>query len=368
MRVCLFTPVFIPTMGGVGIVVHQLASFLREEGHEVTVIVHKRRGESPPTDLPYRVFRYRRPFSQRVGVEQMLVYLTWEKLFKGFDILHCHSVYPHGYIGAIFKKLFNTPLVITSHGDIVKGSRAREDARLAKRVRKAMEGADAVTALSHYMKGESIDSGAREQKIDLIPNGVDLREFQSEEKFVSKTPYIFSMGILRRVKGFDVLIDAFERVKTRHPDISLLIGGEGKERGGLEKLVCDLNLKERVHFLGAVSGMEKIRLLKGCEFYVCAAIAEEPFSNSTLEAFAAGKAVVASHVGGVPDLVEDGRTGRLVPPGNPDVLAEKMIELLHHPALVRTLSSQALIKSKAFDVRLIMRNYLNIYGRLLNPL
>ena len=368
MKVCLFTPVFLPTMGGVGVVVHQLASFLREEGHDVTVIVHKRRGESPPLDLPYRVFRYRRPFSQRFGVEQMMVYLTWEKLLRGFDILHCHSAYPHGYIGAMFKRLFKTPLVITSHGDIVRGARARDDARLAKRVRKAMEAADAVTALSHYMKEESIDSGAREQTIDLIPNGVDLREFQSEEKFVFKTPYIFSMGILRKVKGFDVLVEAFKRMKTKHPDISLLIGGEGKEKRRLEKLVGDLDLKERVHFLGAVSGMEKIRLLKGCEFYVCAAIAEEPFSNSTLEAFAAGKAVVASHVGGVPDLVEDGRTGRLVPPGNPDVLAEKMIELLHNPALVRTLSGQALIKSKAFDVRLIMSHYLGIYRRLLNPL
>jgi glycosyltransferase involved in cell wall biosynthesis len=259
-------------------------------------------------------------------------------------------------------------LVITSHGDIVKGARARDDARLAKRARTAMERADAVTAISHYMKEESIYLGAREQTIDLIPNAVDLREFQSEEKFVFKTPYIFSMGILRRVKGFDVLIKAFERVKARHPNISLLIGGEGKERGGLEKLVCDLNLKEGVHFLGAVSGMEKIRLLKGCELYVCAAIAEEPFSNSTLEAFAAGKAVVASRVGGVPDLVEEGRTGRLVPPGTPDVLAEKIIELLHNPALVQTLSNQALIKSRAFDVRLVMSNYMNIYRRLLNPL
>jgi glycosyltransferase involved in cell wall biosynthesis len=368
MRVCLFTPVFLPTLGGIGIVVHQLASFLSEEGHDVTVIVHKRRGENPPRDLPYRVFRFRRPFSQRFGVEHMIVYLTWEKLVRGFDILHCHSAYPHGYIGSIFKKLFKTPLVITSHGDIMKGSRARDDARLAKRVRTAMESANAVTALSHCMKEESIHLGAREQVIDLIPNAVDLREFQSEEKFVFKTPYIFSMGILRKVKGFDVLLEAFERVKTRHPDISLLIGGEGKERGRLEKLVSDLNLKERVHFLGAVSGKQKISLLKGCEFYVCAAIAEEPFSNSTLEAFAAGKAVVASHVGGVPDLVEEGRTGRLVPPANPAVLAEKMIELLHHPALVQALSNQALVKSKVFDVKLVMRNYLNVYRRLLNPL
>ncbi|MFB3883679.1 MAG: glycosyltransferase family 4 protein [Thermodesulfobacteriota bacterium] len=368
MKVCLFTPVFIPTMGGVGIVVHQLASFLTEQGHEVTVLVHKRRGESEVPDLPYRVFRYPRPFSNKWGIEHLVFYLVWNRFLTGFDILHCHAAYPHGYVGAIFKKIFDIPLVITSHGDIAKGTPVREDARLTKRIKKAMEGANAITALTRYMKEESIESGAFEEKIHMVPNGVDLGAFRSEEKFVYKTPYIFSMGILRRIKGFDILIKAFDKVKEVHPEISLLIGGEGKEGENLKKLVHDLKLEDRIRFLGILSGREKIKLLRGCEFYVCSAIGEEPFSNSILEAFAAGRAVLASHVGGVPDLVEDGINGILVPPGSPDSLAGKMIEMLRRPPLLQKMSACAMRRSRDFDLPVIMNRYLLLYEGLLRPL
>lgn len=366
MRVCLFTPVFLPTLGGVGIVVHQLASFLTQEGHQVTVMVHKRRGEDSGIVLPYRVVRCRRPFSKRFGFRQVIFYLMWEKVSRGLDILHCHAAYPQGYIGATFKRIFKTPLIITSHGDLIKGERIREDAKLAERAKKAMSVSDAVTAISHYMKEESMEAGAPEEKIHTIPNGVDLEEFESEEKFIFKTPYIFSMGILRKVKGFDILIRAFRQVKKVHPEISLMIGGGGKEKESLKKLADALRLGDSIHFLDVVLGKEKIKLLKGCEFYVCSALREEPFSNSTLEAFASGKTVVASDIGGIPDLVRDGINGLLVPPGDSDLLAKRMIELLDKPALVLKMSTHARETSKQFDLKMTMSQYLHLYEKLLN--
>jgi glycosyltransferase involved in cell wall biosynthesis len=366
MRVCLFTPIFLPTLGGVGIVVHQLATFLTRRGHRVTVLTHRRKEKSNQLDLPYRVFRYSRPFSKRFGVEQMVFHLLWEKMTRGFNILHCHSAYPQGYVGALFKKIYNVPLVITSHGDLIKGERTREEERFARRAKEALELADAVTAVSYYMKGESMEAGASEDKIHLIPNGVDLTEFRSEEKFIFKTPYIFSMGILRKVKGFDILIRAFEEVKKFRPEVSLLIGGEGKEEGPLKKLVQEFKLGDRVYFLGPVFGREKVKLLKGCEFYVCSAIREEPFSNSILEAFASGKTAVASEVGGVPDLVKDGVNGLLVPPGNPDLLAKRMVELLDKPSLTQKLSADAQAISKQFDLEITMGRYLHLYEKLFN--
>src|SRR5512139_4176911 len=130
MKVCLFTPIFLPTLGGVGVVIHQLASFLADGGHQVTVLAPKRRGENDRTDVSYRIFRYQRPSSKRFGVHQLLFYLIWEKMARGFDILHCHSAYPQGYVGASFKKIFKTPLVITSHGDLIMGERVREEVLL----------------------------------------------------------------------------------------------------------------------------------------------------------------------------------------------------------------------------------------------
>jgi glycosyltransferase involved in cell wall biosynthesis len=296
----------------------------------------------------------------------MILYLIREKMMKGFDILHCHAAYPHGYIGASFKKIFKIPLIITSHGDIIKDGGIRKNARLVRRTKKAMESADAVTAVSRYMKEKSIDAGACEERIYYIPNGVDLRDFQSEEKFVFNEPYLFSMGILRRVKGFDVLIRAFKGVKRVHPEVSLFIAGAGKEEDGLKKMTSDFNLEDSIHFLGFLSGQEKIKLLKGCELYICSAIKEEPFSNSTLEAFAAGKTVVASNLGGIPDLVNDGLNGLLVSPGDPDLLSRKIIELLDQPALIKKFSANARNKSEEFDLSITMNRYLRLYEKLLN--
>jgi glycosyltransferase involved in cell wall biosynthesis len=107
-------------------------------------------------------------------------------------------------------------------------------------------------------------------------------------------------------------------------------------------------------------------LLKGCEFYVCSAIREEPFSNSTLEAFASGKTVVASNVGGVPDLVKDQVTGVLVPPGEPELLAKKIIDLLDKPALISDMSRNALDASKEFSLEVTMNKYARLYDKLLN--
>ncbi len=362
----MFTPVFLPTLGGVGVVVHQLATFLADGGHQVTVLAPRRRGESDPTGVSYRILRYRRPFSKRFGVHQLLFYLIWEKAVRGFDILHCHSAYPQGYVGASFKKLFKTPLVITSHGDLVKGERVREVGLLAGRTRRALKRADAVTAVSHYMEGESIDAGAPAGIVSCIPNAVDLKVFGTGEKFVFGKPYLYSMGIIRKVKGFDILIRAFKEVKRVHPELSLFIAGEGKEKDGLKKLVRDLKLEECIHFFGPVTDEEKAKLLKGCEFYVCAALREEPFSNSTLEAFASGKTVVASNVGGIPDLVKEQVTGLLVPPGDPDLLAKKVIDLLDHPALISEMSRNAHERSKEFSLEITMNKYVRLYEDLLN--
>jgi len=362
----LFTPVFLPTLGGVGIVVHQLASFLADGGHQVTVLAPRRRGESNPTGVSYRILRYRRPFSKRFGIHQLLIYLMWEKTVRGFDILHCHSAYPQGYVGASFKKIFKTPLVITSHGDLVEGERVREERLLSGRTRRALKLADAVTAVSHYMQGQSIDAGAPAGIVSCIPNAVDLKLFGPGEKFVLGKPYLYSMGIIRKVKGFDVLIRAFKEVRRVHPGVDLVIAGEGKEKERLKKLARDLNLGECIHFLGPVTDEEKAKLLKGCDFYVCAALREEPFSNSTLEAFASGKTVVASNVGGIPDLVKDRVTGLLVPPGDPDLLAKKIIGLLDNPALISDMARNAHGTSREFGLEITMNKYALLYEDLLN--
>jgi glycosyltransferase involved in cell wall biosynthesis len=130
-------------------------------------------------------------------------------------------------------------------------------------------------------------------------------------------------------------------------------------------LTRDLALRDRVVFLGLLTGREKVRLLKGCEFYVCSAIAEEPFSNSTLEAFAAGKTVIASCIGGIPDVVKDGVNGLLVNPGDAGLLAEKIVALINDRELIRRLSLNSHVTARAYDTAVVMEKYLRLYEQII---
>src|SRR3990172_8314161 len=102
MRICHFTSTFLPRVGGVEMVVSNLARCQHEMGHEVVVLTPRIRGIDNSVTVPYRVVQYQRPSSKRYLTRQVLVRLLWEHAKRPFDVLHCHSAYPHGYVGSTF--------------------------------------------------------------------------------------------------------------------------------------------------------------------------------------------------------------------------------------------------------------------------
>ena len=133
---------------------------------------------------------------------------------------------------------------------------------------------------------------------------------------------------LRAEKRIDVLIAAAPRILERHPDAEFLIAGDGKHRQPLVEQARALGVLDRVRFLGhrddvaAVHAMSDVFVLPS---------RSEAFPNAVMEAMASGLPVVASDVGGIPELVRDGRTGRLVPPGDSGALAAAMLDLFDNP-------------------------------------
>jgi len=346
-------------------VIHHLASSLTKIGHQVSVLAPRVRGKNDYVAGNYKVYRYPRPFSKRFGVRQLLIPLLWRKFKDNFEILHCHSAYPQGYVSASFKKLTHIPLIITPHGgDILKNERIRQNPKLDKRIRRSLREADLVTAISQALEEEIMEAGVPKEKIRLVPNGIDLKEFQIDGVFRWRRPYIMAMGRLREKKGFDVLIRAFPKVKENFPGIDLLIAGQGRDREFLASLIRELRLEDSVHLIGTVQGEDKVRKLRGCLFFVCPS-RREPFGIVNIEALACGKPVIGTHVGGIPDVIKEGENGFLVLPEDPQALAQAMIRLLCSPKLMETMGEKAKEMAEAYDWMDIARKYERVYEEVL---
>lgn len=149
------------------------------------------------------------------------------------------------------------------------------------------------------------------------------------------------VGRLSREKGVDVLLRSMPQVVREHPDARLVIAGGGPERGRLEALAGELDVSEIVRFAGALGTEDLEQIYCDASLLILPTLWMENCPVSVLEAFAHGRAVVATRIGGVPELVDDGRTGALFERGDEIELGERLVGLLADPGLVRTMGSTA---------------------------
>jgi len=163
-------------------------------------------------------------------------------------------------------------------------------------------------------------------RLTTIPNGVDLDHFRPVRRGgEAARPVIGCTARLHAKNDHATLLRAFALVNARWPDVRLLLVGRGPEEARLRGLTHTLGISSRVHFLGEQADVAPS--LQQLDLYVQSSVAEG-IPNSVLEAMAVGLPVVATSVGGTPEIVVDGETGLLVPPGNPPALAEAMLTLL----------------------------------------
>ncbi|MEK6682761.1 MAG: glycosyltransferase family 4 protein [Nitrospirota bacterium] len=365
MKICFYTATFLPIIGGAEIFLHNFATSLSNIGHEITVLAPNVRGKNNKIDANYNIRRYQRPSSKRFAVRQVLLYLFWEKIINNFDILHCHGAYPPGYVGATFKTIFKTPLVIRPHGsDILPDEGIRRHPRLDRRVKKALFSADAIVAQSNYLKEEIEKAGVPDDKIRLIPNGVMISEFDAYKPSRNKEQYILAMGSMTKKKGFDILISAFSHINKKFPEVRLNIAGVGPELENYKRFVNEKGLNGPVNFLGNVTGEKKIALFKECLFFVNSS-RREPFANVNLEALAAGKPIIATSVGGNIEVVRDGYNGLLVPAEDPVELGKAMVSLVKDKELIKRMSIRSKEIAKRYDWDLIVKRYISLYEDLL---
>ena len=187
------------------------------------------------------------------------------------------------------------------------------------------------------------------QKIRVIHNGIPFARFdcppdltlRAELSQGTTRPIVLTVARLDRQKGHTYLFEAIRQVR----EATFVLAGSGPEKDALVAQACELGIQDHVKFLGDRKDIPQ--LLASCDLFVLPSI-YEGLPLSILEAMAAGKAVVATAVGGIPEIVKDGETGVLVPSGDPVALARAIQSLLSNPIQVRKIGAagRALVKQE----------------------
>ncbi|MSR87247.1 glycosyltransferase family 4 protein [Candidatus Peribacteria bacterium] len=219
-----------------------------------------------------------------------------------------------------------------------------------------------ITAISTVLADQAATLGRSD--VTVIPNGVDFALIRKICDATPKTPgRIMFIGRLEQMKGVDVLLKAYQQLTiqpSNHPTISLHIIGRGSQRQSLEALAQDLGIADTVVFCGYRTGEELHREYAEAEIF-CGLSRSEAMGNVFLEAQAAGCAVVATNVGGIPEIVKDGVTGLLVGPDDAAKAADAMTRLLSDADLKMKLASAGIRNAQGYDWDGIAKRYAQLY-------
>ena len=371
MNVLLVPSSYAPNIGGVEEMTRGLARELRARGQQVRILTGRWPASLPgqdevdgvsvrrlhfemPARHPMSLFR----FACRFG-PALRQTIHEARSFKA-DLIHVHCLGPNTLYAALAAAILRKPLVLTTHGEFQgDDTNLRRSFFMSRVHRWALRRAAWVTACSqftldhipypfHTRSSVVYNAGPPVSADTPLPVGTD-------------PPFVFCAARLTYNKGLDIALNAFALACDQNPGLQFWIAGDGKERCALEKSVDDLKITHSVKFLGNQTSDEVRQLMTRCLFYVCPS-RNEGFGLASLEAMAAGKAVLATRVGGVPEIVQDGVTGLLVPGGDAPALAQAMTRLAADAPRRQTLGEAGRERAQQFDWDAIADQYLSIYS------
>jgi glycosyltransferase involved in cell wall biosynthesis len=327
MKILITTGIFPPDIGGPATYMPTIAKALTERGHQVTVLT-----TSEPENLrwddsihPFRVFRINR--RQKIWLRSLECVARILRLGRTADVIYANGIY---FETAIANKFLRKPLVMKIVGDEAWERSVRKgwtkdnfedfqqrcqswQAELLKRHRSwIVRQADKVIVPSQYLANWVVKWGVPPERIAVIYNAVEIPDSVKPLSVPLKTPVkAVTAGRLIPLKRVDGLLEALREI----PELGLVVVGDGPERPRLERMAQELGVSDRVYFAGQRSKEETLALMSACDFFVLNST-HEGLPHVVLEAMALGLPVVATAVGGIPEVVRDGETGVLVCPGN----------------------------------------------------
>jgi glycosyltransferase involved in cell wall biosynthesis len=359
MRVCLLNPFPLSYKGGVESVLNSLNSELQRRGVETTVVTLS---EKETKLIP----RFARIAISAILIKKLI------SLKSSFDLIHANA-----WSACILKFIKDKPSIATAHGT-VKGllastgdlmplpSQLYTSLITQNLERMGFRNADAVAAVSNSCRVELLaDYCIPEDKVSVVYNGIDIQKVQRvktnlKDEFGCENLLLF-IGRLTKQKGVEFLIKAVPLLNDY--DAKLVVVGVGPEERHLVRLASELNLKEKVLFVGAVDERRKFEFLSAADVFVCPSLWES-FGIVLLEAMACKTPIVATNVASIPEVV--GECGVLVEPRNPKALSEAIRRLLDDKQTAKKLVDKAAKRAKQnFDITKMADLYIQMYEKLM---
>jgi N-acetyl-alpha-D-glucosaminyl L-malate synthase BshA len=359
-----------PTYGGSGAVATELGLELAKRGHEIHVISYASPFRLPgfaenvyfhAVDLSgtYPLLEYF-PYSLALAVKQHEVALR-----EQLDVLHVHYAVPHATAAFLAREMIREDhplkLITTLHGtDITLVGQEQSFFTVTKF---AIERSDAVTAVSNYLRHETYRAfGCDECSIKMIPNFIDPQTYHPVEERPHQfgppgTKVLVHTSNFRPLKRVPDVVRILHRVREEIPAVLVLVG-DGPERPEAESLVEQLGLQDHVMFLGKLNVV--VDVLQACDLFLLPSTSES-FGLGALEAMACGLPVVASNVGGLPEVVTDGETGALHDPDDLEGMARSAISLLADDERRAAVRDACVARAKEFSAEHVVSQYEELY-------
>jgi phosphatidylinositol alpha-mannosyltransferase len=361
MRVALACPYAWDATGGVQVHVRQLAARLRDRGHEVLVLAP---AESPPTEPYVRAVGrpIRIPYNGSVAPVALgpgSARRVREEL-RSFhpDVVHAHE--PLTPSTSMFATLWaEAPVVGTFHA---YADRALLFSAAAPILRPVWDRLAARLAVSRAA-AEFVELRFGGELVRIVPNGADVDLFAGAEPAdLPPGRRILFVNRLDPRKGFGVMIDAFASIVAEEPEALLVVAGDGAERDAVERLAGPI--RERVVMLGNVPHGELPSYHAACEVFCGPAVGRESFGIVLVEAMAAGLAVVASDIPGYREVVRHQVEGLLVPPRDPEDLAEAVVGLLRDRRRAQALGRAGRDRAARYSWDAVVAELESVYGEV----
>ncbi len=356
--------------GGSATIACELARQLGARGHVVHLIgrTHPARIQPFPPNVEFHsVPALSFPASdESLPILEFASVIAQVAIRENLDLLHAHYSVPHAISAQLARAMVRSqqslPVITTLHGtDVTTLGREPEFSAVA---RLAITGSDAVTAVSHSLAHET-SSLFRLPPVPVIPNFIDPATFSPGTRRIVGDPtqsVLIHVSNFRPVKRAPDCLRIFGLIRRQH-SCRLVMVGDGPELPAARELARDLGLEPYVEFVGDQPDVQR---WLGSANVLLLPSETEAFGMAALEAMACGVPVVASRVGGLPELVEDGTTGRLLPPGDVAGMAAATLEILSHPRLAERLAQSAVQRAAdLFSPDRIIPLYLDLYERTL---
>jgi glycosyltransferase involved in cell wall biosynthesis len=351
VKVLIVSGIWPPDVGGPASHAPEFASFLLERGHGVEVVTT---ADAAPESKPYQVRWVSR--AQPRGVRHMRVIAVIRERAAQADVVYATSMLGRASLAS---SLARRPLVVKLvadeayerarrlglfDGDLDEFQRFRGGARIRvlRQARdRALQRVDALVCPSAYLASRAVSWGIDQERVTVIPNAAPPLPAVPERdvaraRFGVEGPTLAFAGRVTRQKALEVSLDALAQVEG----VSLLVAGDGPDLDDVRREATERGLDGRVRFVGPLGREDVLALFRAADASLLSS-SWENFPHTVVEALAVGTPVVATAVGGVPELVRNGENGLLVPAGDAGALADAIRRVVAEPGLRERLAKAA---------------------------